>query len=85
MNCKQCNAEYEEEYGYDGFCSESCQSDYDISHASDYRNALEIVKSNSLNPAHTMTKLGLQEVVDENYKLANKTLNALPAAEGKED
>ena len=46
--------------------------------------ALEIVKANSLNPAHTVTKLGLEEIVDANYNLADKILSALPSAEGKE-
>lgn len=38
------------------------------------RNALGIVRDNSLNPAHTMTKLGLEATVDCNYKLAVETL-----------
>ena len=46
--------------------------------------ALEIVKANSLNPAHTMTKFGLEGVVDANYSLADKILQSLPEAEGKE-
>ena len=38
------------------------------------RNALEIVRDNSLNPAHTMTKTGLEETIDCNYRLAVEVL-----------
>ena len=37
-------------------------------------DALEVIKSNSLNPAHTMTIIGLQETVDANYKIATAIL-----------
>ena len=37
--------------------------------------ALEVIKANSLNPAHTMTMLGLESVVDTNYKLSEQTLS----------
>ena len=39
-----------------------------------FRDAMIIVKENSLNPAHTMTMLGLEETVDANYNLAIATL-----------
>ena len=81
MNCKQCNAEYEEEYGYDGFCSESCQSDYDISHASDYRNALEKISIISGDNYGTRYKRMIQKL----YLISEIAINALPSAEGKED
>ncbi len=42
--------------------------------AEELRNAMVIVKENSLNPAHTMTMLGLEETVDANYNLAVKVL-----------
>ena len=80
MNCKQCNAEYEEEYGYDGFCSESCQSDYDISHASDYRNALEKISIISGDNYGTRYKRMIQKL----YLISEIAINALPEAEGKE-
>ena len=38
-------------------------------------NALEIVRDNSLNPNHTMTVKGLEDVVDANYKIAVKALS----------
>ena len=36
--------------------------------------ALEIVKANSVNPAHTMTKLGLELCMDANYKIVKAIL-----------
>lgn len=38
------------------------------------RNALEIVRDNTHNPAHTLTNLGLESVVVSCYTLAIKTL-----------
>ena len=34
------------------------------------RNYFGIVRDNSLNPAHTMTQLGLEETTDANHKIA---------------
>jgi len=34
------------------------------------RNYFSIVRDNSLNPAHTMTQLGLEETTDANHKIA---------------
>ena len=42
--------------------------------------ALEVVKSNSLNPAHTMTKLGLEECIDANHKIAKAILAKIKEA-----
>ena len=39
-----------------------------------YRIALKIVKANSLNPEHTMTMLGLEEVTDANFSIAQQAL-----------
>ena len=34
------------------------------------RSMVEVIRDNSLNPAHTMTQLGLEETTDANHKLA---------------
>ena len=38
------------------------------------RSALEVVRDNTLNPAHTMTMLGLEETTDANHRLASAIL-----------
>lgn len=39
------------------------------------RRALEVVKQNCLNPAHTMTRVGLEETVDACESIAQEALN----------
>lgn len=34
------------------------------------RSAFEVIRDNTLNPAHTMTKLGLEEITDTNRNLS---------------
>ena len=36
--------------------------------------AIEIMTEHSHNPAHTLTKIGLEEITDANYKIGNETL-----------
>ncbi len=41
------------------------------------KRALQLIKDNCLNPAHTMTKLGLEDVVDCCRKIAVETLDII--------
>ncbi len=45
-------------------CSDCTWADNAEVQVEKYKKALELIKENSLNPAHTMTKLGLEEVVE---------------------
>ena len=39
--------------------------------------ALEVIRDNTLNPAYTMTKLGLEETTDANHALSTKALKEI--------
>ena len=39
--------------------------------------ALEVIRDNALNPAHTMTKLGLEQVTDANRAISDRALKEI--------
>ena len=40
-------------------------------------NALEVIRDNALNPAHTMTKFGLEQVTDANRAISDRALKEI--------